>query len=239
MRLHVGTSGYSYDQWEGSFYPEGMKAEDRLAHYGERFGTVEINNTFYRMPKREVVERWAAAVPSTFQFVIKASRRITHQGRLKEQEVSDSVAYLLGQLEPLGEKRGPLLFQTPPYLRKGVDRLRAFVALLPPGVRAAFEFRHHSWDDPEIHAIVSEGGHALCAAEHEAGAQEVPLVKTGSWGYVRLRDPDYDDDQLRRWVERIAETWDEAFVFFKHEQTGPQLVNRMTAIAQTMDGVES
>ncbi len=237
MRLFVGTSGYSYDQWEGRFYPEDLATEDRLAYYGERFGTVEINNTFYRMPKREVVQRWAAAVPEHFRFVIKASRRITHQGRLKD--VDDSVAYLLGQLESLGDKRGPLLFQTPPYLRKGTERLQAFVGLLPAGVRAAFEFRHDSWDDPQVYEILAQGGHALCAAEHEAGADELPLVQTGPWGYLRLRDPDYDDDQLRRWVERIGQTWEqEAYVFFKHEDTGPQLVQRMTAIARTVPGVE-
>src|SRR5690606_29849953 len=129
--------------------------------------TVEINNTFYRMPKREVLRRWAAAVPDGFDFVIKASRRITHEGRLKD--VDDGVAYLLRQLEALGDKRGPILFQTPPYLRKDVERLRAFVALLPQGVRAAFELRHRGWNDPEVHEVLAAAGQAWCVAELDEG----------------------------------------------------------------------
>jgi len=232
MRVHVGTSGFSYDEWVGSFYPNELPTEERLAYYGERFSAVEINNTFYRMPKREVLERWAAAVPEGFLFAIKASRRITHKGRLKDED--EGLAYLLGQLESLGDKCGPILFQTPPYLRKGVERLRSFVARLPPGVRAAFEFRHDSWDDTEIYDVLREGGHALCVSELDEVRPDRAVTKTASWGYLRLHQPMYDDAQLRAWAERLREIWDEAFVFFKHEKTGPELARRMIAIVREL-----
>lgn len=265
MRLRVGTSGYGYDEWEGGFYPEGLPTDERLAFYAARFPTVEINNTFYRMPKREVLRRWAAAVPDGFDFVIKASRRITHEGRLKD--VDDGVAYLLRQLEALGDKRGPILFQTPPYLRKDVERLRAFVALLPQGVRAAFELRHRGWNDPEVHEVLAAAGQAWCVAELDEGdaaakaetaakddavahqpepaepaadssPAEPVVVRTAPWGYVRLHAASYDDARLRRWAERIRDTWDEAWVFFSHEQTAPTLVQRMIDIARELRGVE-
>jgi uncharacterized protein YecE (DUF72 family) len=273
MRMRVGTSGFSYDEWAGGFYPAGLAADERLSFYAERLCTVEINNTFYRMPKREVLRRWAAAVPDRFRFVIKASRRITHEGRLEDV---DALAVLLRQLEALGDKRGPILFQTPHYLRKNVEKLRAFVALLPPGVPAAFELRHRGWDDPEVHDVLGSAGHAWCAAEHEpsngdaasapvdsasssgSGEHEAvsasseataasseaealderPLVRTAPWGYLRLHAAAYDDARLQRWAERIRDTWDEAWVFFSHEQTAPQLVERMTAIARRLPGVE-
>lgn len=236
MRLYVGTSGYSYDQWEGAFYPPGLPPDERLAFYAARIGTVEINNTFHRMPRREVLRRWADAVPERFRFVIKASRRITHEGRLKDED--DALDYLLGQLRSLGDKCGPILFQTPPYLPARVERLRALLARLPAGVRAAFEFRHASWDDPAVHQALSEAGHALCAAEHARGHDEAPLPRTAPWGYLRLRAPDYDDAELARWAERIRETWDEAYVFFKHEDRAPRLVERMVAAARELPGVE-
>lgn len=233
--MHVGTSGFSYDEWVGPFYPAEIGADQRLAYYGERFSTVEINNTFYRMPKREVLERWSAAVPDSFRFVIKASRAITHKGRLSG--VEDSVQYLLGQLETLGDKCGPILFQTPPYLRKGLERLDKFAALLPEGVRAAFEFRHDSWDDPEVHEVLSKGGHAVCIGELDEVNPERSLPRTAPWAVLRLHVRSYTDEQLEAWADRIAETWDEAFVFFKHETTGPELARRMIAIAQAR-GIE-
>jgi uncharacterized protein YecE (DUF72 family) len=253
MRMRVGTSGFSYDEWTGGFYPAGTAPDERLAFYGERLCTVEINNTFYRMPKREVLRRWAAAVPEGFRFVIKASRRITHEGRLEDAD--GGVEHLLRQLEALGDKRGPILFQTPHYLRKNVEKLRAFVARLPPGVPAAFELRHRGWDDPAVHDVLGAAGHAWCAAEHEPSSGEAasdpatgpsaveapnepPLVRTAPWGYLRLHAASYDDARLQRWAERIRDTWDEAWVFFSHEQTAPQLVERMIAIARRLPGVE-
>lgn len=252
MQMRVGTSGFSYDEWTGGFYPAGMAAEERLGCYARRFGTVEINNTFYRMPKRDVVQRWAEAVPDEFRFAIKASRRITHEGKLLDE--GGGVEYLLRQLEPLGDKRGPILFQTPHYLRKDVERLRAFVGRIPAGVRGAFELRHRGWDDPAVHEVLAAAGHAWCAAEHEepgpaegeAQAEESeaqveterPLVRTASWGYLRLHAASYDDARLRRWAERIRETWDEAWVFFSHEQASPGLVERMLTIARSLTDVE-
>lgn len=236
MRVHVGTSGFSYDEWVGPFYPEKTRPDDRLAFYGERFSTVEINNTFYRMPQREVLERWAAAVPDGFRFSIKASRRITHQGRLKNED--EGLEYLLGQLQSLGEKCGPILFQTPPYLRKGVDRLRDFVAKIPEGTRATFEFRHESWNDDEVHAVLRDTGHAVCIGELEEVRPDRPLPRTANWGYLRLHMPEYSDTELEQWAQRIKDTWDEAYVFFKHETTGPSLANRLIAAAQKL-GMET
>jgi uncharacterized protein YecE (DUF72 family) len=243
MRMRVGTSGFGYDQWEGGFYPEGLAAEARLSFYAERFGTVELNNTFYRMPKREVLRRWAAAVSEPFRFAVKASRRITHEGRL--EDAGGALEHLLRQLEALGDARGPILFQTPHYLRKNVDKLRAFVARLPPGTLAAFELRHRSWDDPEVHEVLAAAGHAWCAAEHEpseaaasCALEERPLVRTAAWGYLRLHAATYDDERLQRWAERIREAWDEAWVFFSHEDTAPHLATRMIAAARRLPGVE-
>lgn len=232
MRILVGTSGFGYDEWEGSFYPEGLPADDRLAFYAQRFATVEINNTFYRMPKRHVLESWAQAVPEGFRFAIKASRRITHQGRLADED--DGLGYLLGQLESLGEHRGPLLLQTPPYLPKRVERLAALVAKLPASTRAAFELRHASWDDPEVHAVLERAGQASCVGETDEVRPDRAVTKTSSWGYLRLHVERYDDAQLRAWAERIGETWDEAYVYFKHERTGPELARRMIAIAREL-----
>jgi len=263
MRMRVGTSGFGYDQWEGGFYPAGLPSDDRLAFYAERFRTVELNNTFYRMPKRDVLRRWAAAVPPGFRFAVKASRRITHEGRLEDG--GGVLEILLRQLEALGEARGPILFQAPHYLRKNVDKLRAFVARLPPGTLAAFELRHRSWDDPEVHDVLATAGHSWCAAEHEpseaeakakanesearpsepevteSATEEPPLFRTAvtaSWGYVRLHAATYDDARLLHWAEHIRDTWDEAWVFFSHEDTAPHLVQRMIAIARCLPGVE-
>lgn len=229
MRLYVGTSGFGYDEWEGSLYPPTLPADDRLGFYAERFATVEINNTFYRMPKREVLQRWAEAVPPGFRFAIKVSRRITHQGRLHDAD--GGLAYLLGQLETLGDALGPLLFQTPPFLPKRADRLRELLAKLPAGTRAAFELRHASWDDPEVHQALRHAGQALCMGEHDEARGDRPLVRTAPWGYLRLHAATYDDAQLHAWAERIVGAFDEAYLFFKHEQSGPELARRMIAIA--------
>lgn len=246
MRMRVGTSGFGYDQWEGGFYPTGLAADDRLSCYAERFRAVELNNTFYRMPKREVLRRWAAAVPDGFRFAVKASRRITHEGKLEDS--GGALEHLLRQLEALGDKRGPILFQTPHYHRKNIETLRAFVARLPPGTLAAFELRHRSWNDPEVHDVLAGAGCSWCAAEHEPAegskdarspdAEEPPLVRTASWGYLRLHADDYDDARLLRWAERIRDTWDEAWVFFSHEDASPRLVERMLATARRLPDVE-
>ena len=221
-RLLAGASGYSFKEWKGDFYPEKIKPEDMLAYYAQRLPTVEINNTFYRMPKTEVLANWAAVTPDGFRFAIKASRRITHFARLKAEESKDSVDYLYQQLGALGDKRGPVLFQLPPFLKKDLPRLQAFLELLPDDHRAAFEFRHDSWFDDEVHKALEAAGASLCFSEREDGSPPA-LVETAVWGYVRLRLEAYPDQDLRQWAQRLGKTgWDSAYVYFMHEPTAPQ-----------------
>jgi len=218
MNLYVGSSGYSYKEWKGPFYPEDLPDKQMLHYYGERFRSVEINNTFYRMPKKTVMETWAGEVPADFKFVIKAPQQITHRQRLKDS--ADSVAYLIDVAGALKERLGPLLFQLPPYLRKDAPRLRDFLALLPPDCRAAFEFRHQSWFDDETFGLLRDHKAALCIAEAEEGV-EVPFEVTADWLYLRLRRPDYGDKELAAWAKRITDQpVRDAFVFFKHEDEG-------------------
>ncbi len=228
MQLHVGTSGYSYREWKGSFYPEKLSAKKMLAYYAERLSTVEINNTFYRLPKTSVLESWAEQVPEGFRFSIKASRRITHFTRLKP-ESAEPTAFLLSQLETLGERLGAILFQLPPNLKVDVDRLSAFLELLPEGTPAAFEFRHASWHDEAIHDVLRERGMALVCADTDDDEDDAPIVPTAGWGYLRLRRPDYADEDLARWADRVRRAeWTRALVFFKHEDegAGPRMAAR-------------
>jgi uncharacterized protein YecE (DUF72 family) len=202
-----------------------------LRFYGERFRSVEINNTFYRLPKASVLEAWAAEVPADFKFVLKASQRITHKQRLKD--AGELVSYLLDVAGVLKERLGPLLFQLPPFLRKDAPRLREFLSLLPPDRSAAFEFRHQSWFDDEILGLLREHRAALCIAEAENDL-EIPFVSTADWGYLRLRRPDYGDAELKAWAKRVQEQdWRNAFIFFKHEEEGkgPQMAKRFLELA--------
>ena len=220
-RLIAGASGYSYKEWCGAFYPEKMKPDAMLGFYAERLPTVEINNTFYRMPKSDVLEAWRDATPDAFRFAIKASRRITHDARLKAEDAADSVAYLYRNLEALGAKRGPVLFQLPPFLKKDLPRLEAFLAILPDGHRAAFEFRNESWFDDDVYASLKHANASLCLSEREDNAPP-PLVETAPFGYIRLRLEEYSEDDLARWSERLLATgWQEIFVYFMHEPTAP------------------
>jgi uncharacterized protein YecE (DUF72 family) len=231
MKLHVGTSGFAYKEWKGSFYPEDLPAQGMLHYYGAHFRSVEINNTFYRMPTRALLEAWAGEVPADFKFVLKASQRITHHHRLVDAD--EDVGYLLDVAATLQQRLGALLFQLPPNLKKDAPRLDAFLALLPPGRRAAFEFRHPSWFDDEVFALLHQHQAALCIAEAE-GDLEVPVVATADWGYLRLRRPDYGDAELKAWVKRVRQQdWQDAFVFFKHEEAGrgPQLAQRFLQLA--------
>ena len=232
MEILAGTSGFAYKAWKGHFYPDKIAQDRMLAFYAGRLPAVEINNTFYRMPSKSVVEKWRSQVPKSFRFVLKASRRITHQQRLKESE--DSLGYLIESATGLGDQLGALLFQLPPYLRKDVGRLRNFLALLEGGPPAAFEFRHPSWFDDEVYATLSTGNAALCLADSDNDERNPPWTPTASWGYLRLRREDYDDRALEEWAARIAATdWSRAFVFFKHEDegTGPKLAARLAALA--------
>jgi uncharacterized protein YecE (DUF72 family) len=231
MDLPVGTSGYSYKEWKGSFYPEKLPAKQMLRFYGERFRAVEINSTFYGTPKASVLEAWAGEVPAGFQFVLKAPQRITHIQRLKD--AGELVSQFLEAAGALKERLGPLLFQLPPNFKKDVPRLREFLALLPARCRAAVEFRHPSWFDEEVFGLLREHRAALCVAEAE-GDLEVPFVATADWGYLRLRRPDYGDAELKAWVKRVrGQDWRDGFVFFKHEDEGkgPQLAKRFLELA--------
>jgi uncharacterized protein YecE (DUF72 family) len=218
MNFYVGSSGFSYKEWKGPFYPEDLPDKQMLRFYGERFRSVEINNTFYRMPKDSVLAAWCEEVPPDFKFVLKAPQRITHMQRLKDS--ADSVEYLLKVAGTLKERLGPLLFQLPPFLKKDVPRLRDFLALLPSERRAAFEFRHQSWFDEEVFGVLREFRSVLCIAEAE-NELEIPFVSTADWGYLRLRRPDYGEAELKTWAERVRkQDWRDAFVFFKHEDEG-------------------
>ena len=231
MNLYVGTSGYSYKEWKGTFYPEDLPDKQMLHFYGEQFQSVEINNTFYRMPTASMLEKWAAEVPPNFKFVLKASQRITHFQRLKE--ASDSVTYFLDVVGVLKERLGPALFQLPPDFKKDASRLRDFLALLPPQRRLAFEFRHQSWFDDEVLGILRDRQAVLCIAEAENDLV-IPFISTADWGYLRLRRPDYGDAELQNWAKRVAEqTWRDVFIFFKHEDegTGPQMAKRFLELA--------
>jgi uncharacterized protein YecE (DUF72 family) len=225
MRLFAGTSGFSYDAWSGTFYPEDLPSDERLRFYGTQLPAVEINNTFYRMPKPELLAGWAAQVPSGFRFALKASQRITHIKRLKEVEAE--VKFLLGSARQLGEKLGPVLYGLPPNLKKDVPRLAAFLALLPSDAKAAFEFRNPTWLDAEVFALLKSTGAALCVADDDKGT--TPFEATAPWGYLRLRREAYGEADLAEWAERVRGAgWSEAFVFFKHEEEGaaPTLARR-------------
>jgi len=220
-RVWAGASGYSFKEWKGSYYPARIKPEDMLAWYAQRLPTVEINNTFYQMPKASVLEHWSQAVPEAFRFAIKASRRITHDARLKADAAADSVAYLYRTLETLGEKRGPVLYQLPPFLKKDLPRLQEFLQVLPPDHRASFEFRNDSWYDDDVYAALQAAGAVLCLSEREDDAPP-PLVETARWGYVRLRLEEYSDADFAQWAERLRATkWQDIHVYFMHEPTAP------------------
>jgi uncharacterized protein YecE (DUF72 family) len=232
VRVRAGTSGFSYKEWKGSFYPDDMEPSDMLGFYAGRFGTVEINNTYYRMPSEKLLEGWAAQVPDTFRFVLKANRQITHFKRLKPEAV-EPMEYFASKAVTLGDRLGPVLVQLPPNFKKDVPRLSDFLAALPAGIRAAFEFRHDSWLDDAVYDALRERRAALVVAQTEES--ETPAVATADWGYLRLRKVDYGPGEVEAWAERVADQpWDEAFVFFKHEDegTGPRLARRF------MDAVE-
>ena len=232
MHVLTGTSGYSYKEWKGRFYPEKMKEAEMLGFYAGRFPTVEINNTFYRMPAPALLQKWSQETPAGFTFVLKAPQRITHQKRLGD--VADDVSYFLETSAVLGDKLGPVLYQLPPYMKKDVARLRGFLERLPPNPPAAFEFRHESWFDDEVLTALRDHGRALCAADvDEEGDQGGEVRPTTSWGYLRLRRAGYDDALLSTWAERIqAQPWERAYVFFKHEDEGkgPALAARLAAL---------
>ena len=227
-RYRIGTSGYNYPEWKGSFYPEKWPQKKMLPYYAERLDTVEINYTFYRLPTERLLAGWSAATPSGFRFTLKAPRRITHEARLAGCE--SITGAFCAAAATLGEKLGALLFQLPPSFRKNLDVLARFLATLPPGMRAAFEFRHVSWHDPAVIELLHEHGAALCVADSER--LRTPVHVTARHGYFRLRDQGYDDADLARWAGTIttsAGACEDVYIYFKHEErgTGPAFARRL------------
>ena len=219
MAVLIGTSGYNYPEWRGSFYPLAFPTSKMLAYYAERFSTVEINYTFYRMPNAKTIAGWEAGTPAGFCFALKAPKRITHDARLKN--VDEPLAYFLDTARRLGCKLGPILFQLPPNFKKDLGRLGDLLAQLPPDLRYAFEFRHPSWFADDVYARLRGTNAALCIADTEQGT--TPLVATGDFGYLRLRDAGYSEADLGEWratLERLGSAWRDTFVYFKHEESG-------------------
>lgn len=229
MKVLAGTSGYAFKEWKGAFYPKDLKDDGMLGFYAGRFPTVEINNTFYRLPKEKVLLDWAAQVPEQFTFAIKASQRITHHARLKP-EAKDLVEYLLRTTSVLGDRLGPILFQLPPNLKKDLERLKRFVGELPAGRRFTIEFRHESWFDDDVAAALRDHDVALCVSEQDDFC--CPMTSTASWGYLRLHRKDYDGTTLSEWATRTtAQPWGDAYVYFKHDEgtgSGPPAVDAFT-----------
>jgi uncharacterized protein YecE (DUF72 family) len=219
MAVWVGTSGYNYPEWRGSFYPEKFPTSKMLPYYAERFQSVEINNTFYRAPNKKILEGWNRETPDRFKLTLKAPKRITHIARLKD--CADLVEYFLNTAASLGPKLGALLFQLPPYLKKNLPLLDAFLDTFPPQVCAAFEFRHVSWLDDEVYARLKAKNLALCVADSEK--LSTPVAITASYAYFRLRDEGYTPEDIARWAKTIRDRTSDCtdvFVYFKHEEEG-------------------
>jgi uncharacterized protein YecE (DUF72 family) len=227
MEVYVGTSGYSYKEWKGQFYPDKISPKEMLRFYSEHFGTVEINNTFYHMPTESVLASWVEQVPDDFVFAFKAPQVITHLKRLRN--VGQETEYLLRTLSVLGERLGPILFQFPKSFHADHSTLKDFLPLISRTMSCAFEFRSPSWLDAGIHDLLRERGCSLCIADSDEN-QTNEIIATAPWGYLRLRRSDYTDADLSRWMEGILlQKWKRAFVFFKHDEEakkGPEMAIR-------------
>lgn len=222
MTVLAGTSGFSYKEWKGAFYPSDLKNADMLSYYATRLPAVEINNTFYRLPQSSVLESWRESVPAGFMFALKASRRITHFKRLKDCD--DVTGFLIEGARKLEDRLGAILFQLPPHFGKDLERLKRFLELLPEDLRFTFEFRHAGWYEEDVFETLAAKNVALCTADSENGPAEI--VPTANWGYLRMRRPGYRKSELDDWAKRIGnQQWDTAFVMFKHEDeaSGPKL----------------
>jgi uncharacterized protein YecE (DUF72 family) len=232
MDLLAGTSGYAYAEWKGPFYPEELASRELLAYYASRLPAVEINNTFYRLPRASVLQGWAAQVPDDFRFSIKASRRITHFKRLVDTD--SETGFLLESCAALGAKLGAILFQLPPNLPLDLARLERFLALIPAATPAAFELRHPSWAAAEVDALLAARGCTRVTSDTDDDADTPGLAETAGWGYLRLRRSAYDRAALSSWAQRIAaQRWSGALIFFKHEDAGagPALAEQFLEIA--------
>ncbi len=231
MQLRAGTSGFSYKEWVGEFYPDKLPAKAMLAHYATRLPVVEINNTFYRMPNAAAIQAWRSQVPDSFRFAIKVPRRISHLKRLRD--CGPEMQALLAAVADLGPCLGSLLVQLPPHARCDPAALEAFLAGLPAGTRPAFEFRHDSWHVPAVFDLLKSRNAALVQSESDESFE--PLPWTADWAYLRLRRVDYTRQDLERWLARItAAGVTEAQVFFKHEDgaTGPKLAAELLEMAR-------
>lgn len=234
-QLLAGASGYSFKEWKGTFYPDRIKPGEMLGWYAERLPTVEINSSFYQMPRAAVLDSWAERTPASFRFAIKAPRRITHQERLDAATCAEPVALLYAALDSLGAKRGPVLFQLPPHAKKDLPRLVDFLQLLPQNHRAAFEFRNDSWFGSDVYDALTRAGASLCLSEREEGLPP-PLVETAPWGYVRLRLESYTEAQLQQWGDKLrAMDWHEIYVYFMHEPTAPSYAQALMRLARGND----
>ena len=235
MQLLAGTSGFSYKEWLGRFYPEKLPATEMLRFYAQHFATVEINNTFYRMPAESMLEGWTQQVPEGFVFTLKAPRRITHDKRLRE--IDADVAEFVRRAGALGDKLGVLLFQLPPNMKKDMQRLINLLALLPKDKRFALEFRHASWQDQEVYDALRAGGAMLCVTDTDEG--DTPFVSTSDYGYIRLRRTHYDDADLQVWAERLAsQPLARTYVYFMHEDEalGTKFAQRLFELWRGLEG---
>ena len=231
MQLFVGTSGYSYPKWKGSFYPAKLPREEMLSYYARHFAAVEINNSFYKMPSESDVRAWPGPVPKDFRFALKAPQAITHFKRLRNAE--DGTKQLFKTIAVLKARRGPVLFGLPPNFRKDVPRIESFLRLIPRKVQVAFEFRHESWFDDDVFNCLRARRCALCIADAE-DLPRAPVVSTTDWGYIRLRRKNYTRKSLAGWIDKLkSQGWREAYVFFKHEDTGtgPKFARRFIELA--------
>jgi len=227
MNIWLGTSGFQYKEWKGNFYPEDLAAAKMLSFYAERFSTTEINYTFHRIPAPKTIDNWKEQTPEKFRFALKAPQKITHWSRLKD--CSDSVEYFCKVVTGLGERLGPVLFQLPPTFKKDVEVLSSFLREVPD-MRAAFEFRHDSWFDDEIFALLKSRNISLCIADTDDLA--TPKKITADYGYLRLRREDYTSADVQKWSDFVRDqksNWKNAFVYFKHEESGkgPKLAKQM------------
>ncbi len=228
MNLWIGTSGFQYAEWKGTFYPEKMPTAKMLPYYAERLSTTEINYSFHRIPSAKTIEGWYRATPEGFKFSLKAPQKVTHWAKLRN--CGDTMRFFHGVISDLEGKLGPVLFQLPPTLKKDAALLEAFLADIPDGMRGAFEFRDASWFDDEVYMLLRAKNLALCTAESEK--LQTPDVVTADYGYLRLRREDYVEADVARWSDAIrahASEWSDAFVYFKHEESGigPKLAIQM------------
>ena len=227
MELYVGTSGYSYKEWKGNFYPEDIKPDKMLNFYSGQFSTVEINNTFYRVPPKSVFETWKKQVPKDFRFSIKAPQKITHIKRLKDVEEDNK--YFVDTIKSLGNKLGIILFQFPPYFKKNIELLQSFVEQIPGNITSAFEFRHESWFEEDLLSLLKEKKFAICLSETDK-EPGIEIISTADKGYLRLRKSDYTKSEIKKWFSKIKkQNWETAFIFFKHEDgaKGPKFAKQL------------